>query len=349
MTTTASAPPELRSNPSADPLLSALSQRRVIFVGGKGGVGKTTHSASLACRLAASGRKVLLISTDPAHSLGDVLQRQLSQTAQALTPHLSALELNPQEMIERHFAQVAQTIRGYAKPEMLPKIQQHLDAAKSSPGAEEAAVLEAICQHITDHRTRGFDHVVFDTAPTGHTLRLLELPQMMGAWTQGLLAQQQRQQQLREAALPFWQQQQRDQTALSDARHARWQTALQVLEKRQALFGEAGRILNDATSTSIVLVMTPEMLPLAETRRAAAQLRQFKLPCQHLIINQIMPAPAADDAPFWHQRHQRQQEILARIREDLPDLHHHPYTLQALDVRGIAALTAFGDQARMPA
>ena len=88
---------------------------------------------------------------------------------------------------------------------MLPRLREHLEAAKSSPGAEEAAMLEAICRHVVEQRQQGFQHLVFDTAPTGHTLRLLELPKMMGAWTEGLLAQQGQQQKLREAALPFWQ------------------------------------------------------------------------------------------------------------------------------------------------
>ena len=172
-----------------DRLLQSLQDRPLLFVGGKGGVGKTTHAASLACRLAALGRKVLVVSTDPAHSLGDVLQEKLSGTARALDDNLSALELDPSRMVDEHFAAVEKTIAAYARPEMLPRLREHLEAAKSSPGAEEAAMLEAICLHVVEQRQQGFQHLVFDTAPTGHTLRLLELPKMMGAWTEGLLAQ----------------------------------------------------------------------------------------------------------------------------------------------------------------
>ncbi|WP_234395647.1 ArsA family ATPase [Neisseria weaveri] len=326
-----------------DKLLQSVQNKPVLFVGGKGGVGKTTHAASIACRLAESGRKVLLVSTDPAHSLGDVLQTSLSGTIRQLTDNLSALELNPHKIVEQHFAQVEATLSGYAKPEMLPQLKQHLEASKSSPGAEEAAMLEALCRYVVHHRLMGFEQVVFDTAPTGHTLRLLELPQMMSAWTESLLAQQGRQQKLREAALPFWQKSEKENTVLSEAKSERWQKALQVLQKRQQLFAEAGKRLGDAAQTGIILVMTAEMLPLAETRRAVAQLHHFNLPCGHLIVNQLMPEPEQNQ-PFWQQRYERQQEILLKIRQDFAGLQIYEYGLQAADIRGTEALAEFGKQ-----
>lgn len=329
-----------------DALTQALKDRPLIFVGGKGGVGKTTHAASLACRLAGLGRKVLVISTDPAHSLGDVLRVSLSGNIQALTGHLSALELNPHQMVDQHFAQVEKTIAAFARPEMLPRLREHLAAAKSSPGAEEAAMLEAICRHVVDHRQAGYDHLVFDTAPTGHTLRLLELPKMMSAWTEGLLAQQGRQQQLRDAALPFWKKSQTKHPIMDEMKHQRWQQALDVLERRQTLFSDAGRLLADRDHTRIVLVMTPEMLPLAETRRAVEQLHHFRLPCEHLIINQVMPE-MADENPFWQQRQARQQGIIQQIRTDLGQLRQFYYGLQSGDIRGIEALTRFGEDGLM--
>ncbi|MDO4904821.1 MAG: ArsA family ATPase [Lautropia sp.] len=330
-----------------DTLLADLKQKPLIFVGGKGGVGKTTHAASLACRLAAQRHRTLLISTDPAHSLGDVLDTPLSDVARLLNPFLSVLELDPGNMVEQHFTQVEQIIAGYARPEMMSKLRTFLQAARSSPGAEEAAMLEAICQHIVSHRARGFEHLVFDTAPTGHTLRLLELPQMMRTWTDTLLKQQQKQQELRDAALPLWEKAQSERTVMNEERNQRWQKAADVLRARQQLFTQAAGLLADAVHTSIVLVMTPEMLPLAETRRTVEQLKHFHLPCRHLIINRVIPVPADDD-PFWHRRHDRQQLILSRIRSDLAGLQHHLYTLQPDDIRGIDALIRFGESGRIP-
>ena len=218
-----------------------------------------------------------------------------------------------------------------------------------SPGAEEAAMLEAMCRHIVDHAQSGYDIVVFDTAPTGHTLRLLELPQMMRMWTDGLLAQQAAQNRFREAAQPFWQNEKDPALAaanpLSETRNRRWQEALDVLQRRRELFAEAAEILGDAGRCGIVLVMLPEMLPLEETRRAIAQLAHFRLPCSDVIINQVIAAPQSD--PFWQQRLERQQEIVAVIEQDFAALNRHYFGLQATDVRGLQALRRFGNDGRI--
>lgn len=328
-----------------DELLKDLSSKSVIFVGGKGGVGKTTHAASLATRLAASGKKVLIVSTDPAHSLGDVVDRELTGDIIQLTDTLSAVEMSPHKMVDEHFEQVIKTIKAYARPDMLPKLKEHIEASKSSPGAEEAAMLEAMCNYIVHAPDMGFDHVVFDTAPTGHTLRLLELPKLMNAWTEGLMSQQGRQQKMREAAKPFWEKKNVEQTALmSEEKDSRWQQALDILKKRQNLFHRAGHILDNQDKCSIVLVMIPEMLPLAETRRAVHQLAHFNMPCRHLIINQVLPESEADNA-FWQSRYDRQASIIEAIEKDFPKQDRYYYTLQAKDIRGLEALQEFGASA----
>ena len=328
-----------------DELLKDLSTKSVIFVGGKGGVGKTTHAASFATRFAATGHKVLIISTDPAHSLGDVLDKQLSGEIMQLTDNLSALEMSPHKMIDEHFDQVMTTIKAYARPEMLPKLKEHIEASKSSPGAEEAAMLEAMCHYIVHAPEMGYDHVVFDTAPTGHTLRLLELPKLMNAWTEGLMSQQGRQQKMRDAAKPFWDRKNVEKPELmSDEKDGRWQQALEILKKRQKLFHDAGHILDSQEKCSIVLVMIPEMLPLAETRRAVDQLAHFNMPCRHLIINQVLPKPT-DDNEFWLSRYERQAGIIEHIEKDFPKQHRYYYALHAKDIRGLDALREFGASA----
>lgn len=325
-------------------LMSDLKKRPIIFVGGKGGVGKTTHAASIACRLAAMGKRVLIISTDPAHSLGDVLKCALSGNIERIHDTLFALELDVEALTDRHFANIFNTLSSYTKPEMLKKMRQHFETSKSSPGAKEAALLEAICHHLVNYEALGFDHVVFDTAPTGHTLHLLELPKMMQAWTDSLLAQHGEQNRLREAALPFWKQQSRETSLLSDATQTRWEKALNVLQIRRELFAQAGKVLHDRTQTTIILVMIPEALPFEETRRALAQLQHVKLPCQHIILNQILPKTQADH-PFWQQRQQRQQIIFAQIRRELSSVFRHDFALQATDIRGVTDLATWGNEA----
>ena len=181
-------------------LIEQLAAQPIIFVGGKGGVGKTTTAAALASHYASQQKKTLIVSTDPAHSLGDVLNIRLSNEKTAVTAYLDAIELNPDIIVDAHFAQVERTITAYANPDMMPKIREHLRLSKSAPGAQEAAMLESMCQHLVSAADANYEHIIFDTAPTGHTLRLLVLPEMMGAWTDGLLAQQRRQAKLRSVA-----------------------------------------------------------------------------------------------------------------------------------------------------
>ena len=149
---------------------------------------------------------------------------------------------------------------------MLGKLKEHLNLAKESPGAQEAATLEAICKLICD--TKEFEHIVFDTAPTGHTIRLLSLPTIMSAWTDGLMRHQKEQEKVKNAAETFW-------NKKPDYKHNpfrpsaknRWERALEKLQERKELFVKANEILLDPKKTSIFLVMIPQILPLEETKK----------------------------------------------------------------------------------
>ncbi len=188
-----------------------------------------------------------------------------------ITPYLDAIELNPDIIVDAHFAQVERTIMAYANPDMMPKIREHLRLSKSAPGAAEAAMLESMCQYLVAAADEGYEHIVFDTAPTGHTLRLLVLPEMMGAWTDGLLAQQRRQAKLRSVATRLDSSSDHSKNVANPfEKHKpdRWEQAVSVLEKRKELFRQAGALLHDREQTAILLVMTADVLPLAETKRA---------------------------------------------------------------------------------
>ena len=327
-------------------LISQLQQQPIIFVGGKGGVGKTTTAASIAVSLAKLGRNTLIISTDPAHSLGDALKMQLSERITKVAINLAAVELNPAHIVEQHFAQVEQTIRGYANPDMLPKIKEYLHLSKSAPGAEEAAMLEAMCRYLVQE-TQNFDHVIFDTAPTGHTLRLLMLPEMMGAWTDGLLAQQRRQAKLKSVARHLGDTSSHTHShkdgqlsnPFAKAPSDRWSQAVEVLEKRKQLFRQAGQKLHDAKQTAIVLVMIPEMLSLQETERACQQLNAAQMPCAAVVVNQLIQQQQHDE--FWQQRADRQAQIVKKIEHSFADYPRYYVPLKAEDIRGVEALTDF--------
>ena len=330
-------------------LVEQLKAQPIIFIGGKGGVGKTTTAAALASYYASQQQKTLIVSTDPAHSLGDVLDTQLNNAKTAISPYLDAIELNPDVIVDEHFSQVERTIKSYANPDMMPKIREHLRLSKSAPGAQEAAMLESMCQHLVEAADAGYEHIIFDTAPTGHTLRLLVLPEMMGAWTDGLLAQQRRQAKLRSVANHLDSHNQTRSSAgqknsdhdvpnpFAAKKSDRWEQAVAVLEKRKALFRQAGLLLHDRGQTAIVLVMTADVLPLAETKRAVSQLEDSKLPPAAIVVNQLITPTQAD--AFWQHRAERQQQLLQDIESSFPHYPLYPIHLQKTDVRGTDALS----------
>ena len=328
-------------------LVDQLSTQPIIFIGGKGGVGKTTTAAALASYYAYQQKKTLIVSTDPAHSLGDVLKVRLNNEKTAITPYLDAIELNPDVIVDAHFAQVESTIKSYANPDMMPKIREHLRLSKSAPGAQEAAMLESMCQHLITAADANYEHIIFDTAPTGHTLRLLVLPEMMGAWTDGLLAQQRRQAKLRSVANHLDNHNQKSSqkninkkdvpNPFAQKKSDRWEQAVAVLEKRKQLFRQAGILLHDRSQTAIVLVMTADVLPLAETKRAIEQLEESKLTPAAIVINQLIAPMQSDE--FWRLRAERQQQLLQDIENSFSNYPLYPIYLQQTDVRGTEALS----------
>ena len=340
-------------------LNQSLQQMPIIFVGGKGGVGKTTTAAALAVRFAASKERTLLISTDPAHSLGDVFDTTFAHQKTGVTEYLDVIELDPDFIIDEHFAKVERTISGYANPDMLPKIREHLQLSKSAPGAQEAAMLEAICRQLIEAVEAGYDHVIFDTAPTGHTLRLLVLPEMMEAWTDGLLTQQRRQAKLKSAAdhltpkatshsnpnsqsnLNRTRKAQLSNPFAKDNPSDRWSQAVEVLSRRKNLFKQSGALLHDTAKTAVVLVMTADTLPIAETYRAVQQLKAANLTPKAIVINQLIQANQSD--PFSQQRATRQHKLLLDIQHKFTDYSQYKLYLQQSDIIGIEALRRLSD------
>ncbi len=299
----------------------------IIFIGGKGGVGKTTISSSLALKLAKQGKKTLIVSTDPAHSLGDALNQKLSSNILHVNENLYAQELDTQKITNEHFKNIEDTLRGYAKPEMFKKIKEHLELSKHSPGASEAAMLEAICKILL--QTDEYEHIVFDTAPTGHTMRLLAMPSLMQVWTDGLMARQTKKENLKNAAEKFWKGE-KENNPFSPTLQNRWDRAYEKLNERKELFEKANLILTNQSACNVFLVLIPQILPFEETKRALKQLDDFKIKCGGIFINQIIPLNQTEE--FWKKQLQKQNDVLKRIKT----LHVKKYfiELSPQDLRG---------------
>jgi arsenite/tail-anchored protein-transporting ATPase len=328
---------------AADPHLK-LGTQRILFVGGKGGVGKTTTASAIGLRLADRGERCLIVSTDPAHSLGDLWNRSIGDKEEALAPNLWGLEIDPEAQVDAHLRTVKQTMRSLVNPELFPEIERQMSLAKLSPGAVEAAMLERMSELMAG--TDRFDRVIFDTAPTGHTLRLLSLPEIMAAWTDGLLKHRQRSDswntalktlQPRKGAgddLNFLD------AAAEDVEDQRSNRIREVLLERRRKFYQARRLLLDPATTGFILVLIPEKLPILESRKAVESLDAYDVPILGLVVNRVLPDEPLGE--FLERRREQEGTYLAQIHASFSKLPRVFVPLMARDVEGPEALRAVG-------
>lgn len=304
-----------------------LLSRSILFFGGKGGVGKTTLAAAYAILSAERGARTLLVSTDPAHSTGDVLERPLGAEPREVLPRLWAMEIDPEAETERYIADVKARVREVSAPRLLAEVEREIDVARVSPGAEEAALFDRFSELMQRAGTE-YDRVVFDTAPTGHTLRLLSLPELMAAWIEGLLSRRRK----LNALGRMW----RNVAGAAAGGQRADDPVLEILERRRERFRRARALVRDRSRTAFAFVLTPERLPILETRKAVAALDKYGIPVGAVFINRVLPEHAAGE--FLARRRERERAYLAEIEHVFAG---HPLIRLPLfetDVQGIDAL-----------
>ena len=228
-----------------------LLDRHVLFFGGKGGVGKTTCAAATALAASRMGRRVLLVSTDPAHSTSDIFERAIGPEPTELLPSLHAMEIDAGAESRRYVAGVKEHIAKLFGHSILKEANRQIDLAATMPGAEEVALFDRMGALIRGEDPR-FDLIIFDTAPTGHTLRLIRMPELMEAWIKALSRS-------RRAMLGADQDDRQDPIMIS------------LTERLDRLRELRARLVSGRT-TGFVLVLIPERLPIEETARAIVQL-----------------------------------------------------------------------------
>lgn len=324
---------------SCHPLL--LASQRLLLFSGKGGVGKTTLTCALARQLAQVDpqRRLLLMSTDPAHSLGDVLQISVTDVAQPLPdrPNLQVRALQA-EILLQSFRQtygpalelIAERGSWFGREDLLPI----WDLAW--PGVDELMAILEVNRLLAREEV---DTVILDTAPTGHTLRLLELPDFLDNLLAVFATFQAKHREIAQALTGTYRPDE------ADAFLAQLQGELEGGKAR----------LTTPESTSAWLVMIPEQLSVAETRRFCQQLQNRRVPIGGLLVNQVLLArennsqpslPAALPSPLYSARQQEQRRVLKALQEELPgySIWVCPYQLQ--EPVGLAALDELVQQLR---
>jgi len=270
--------------------MRALIDKRVLFFGGKGGVGKTTCASAMALAASRAGKRVLLVSTDPAHSTSDMFERPIGPEPVLLLPNLHGLEIDGAFETGRYVKTVKEQISSLFGHHILKEASRQIDLAASMPGAEEMALFDRIGALIRGEDDR-FDLIVFDTAPTGHTLRLIRMPELMEAWIRALSRS-------RRAMLGIEQDDATDPVMMSLSGR------LEHLREFRA------RLLSPRIS-AFVLVLVAERLPIEETARAIEQLNDAGVTIGGMVVNRVLPETSPD--PFLRSRHAQERIYLDEI------------------------------------
>ncbi|MCL3862454.1 ArsA family ATPase [Actinotalea sp. K2] len=312
-------------------LLELAASRRVLVVGGKGGVGKTAVASALALSQARRGRRVLLVSTDPAHNLGHLWQQVVGDRGSALAPDLDGVEVDPVETTRAHLTAVGETMRRLMPEHLAGEVDRHLAQAQDAPGMHEAAILERVAETL-DEATDSYDLCVVDTAPSGHTTRLLGLPASLSTWTEGLLRRQDRAQRFTTAEHNL------GEPRAEPSRAARDQEIRRVLQRRLDRFDRLRATLVDHAGTAFVVVLAAERLPVLETVELTRELRRTGVDVAAAVVNKRSPA---DAGAFLAGRRVQEEVHLRTLRAELPDLATIEVPLLAEDVLGHDALVRF--------
>ncbi|QDZ39411.1 ArsA family ATPase [Euhalothece natronophila Z-M001] len=310
-----------------------LDNQRLIFVGGKGGVGKTTTAAALSLIAADQGRRCLVVSTDPAHSLADIFETSIGDRESPLTSNLWGVEIDPESEADRYIATVKQNLRSLVKPALYSEIDHQMNLTRQAPGSLEAALLERITS-LMEKGLNNYDTIVFDTAPTGHTLRLLSLPQLMSTWVDGLLSHRERSAQLDKRFRQLGD----GKALLAEEKQTdeRTEKIRQILTERQRRFYRARRLLLEPQTTAFVLVLIPERLPILESQKALQSLQDNDIPLAGMVINRVLPQQPLGD--WFEKRRVQEAGYLEEIQQQFRHLPQITVPLFSKDIYGVTTL-----------
>ena len=280
---------------------------KYLFYTGKGGVGKTSVACSTAVALADNGKKVLLVSTDPASNLQDVFETELDGKGVAIksVPNLVVANLDPIQSAAEYRESVIAPYRGKLPEAVLKNMEEQL----SGSCTVEIAAFNEFSNFITDDTVaKEYDYIIFDTAPTGHTLRMLQLP---SAWS----------------------------NFISENTHgASCLGQLSGLESRKQVYKKAVSTLADKDMTTLMLVSRPDYAPLKEADRASSELRELGIENQLLIINGVL---TSFDDEVSRKLYEKQQIAMGNIPVKLKEIFTVQIPLRAYNIMGLSNIRSF--------
>ncbi|MCA1753509.1 MAG: TRC40/GET3/ArsA family transport-energizing ATPase [Spirochaeta sp.] len=285
-----------------------MSQTQYIFFSGKGGVGKTTMACATAVQNADQGKRTLIITTDPASNLSDVFETEIGHQIRPLgVDNLWGMEIDPDKATEEYRERTLAPMRA-VMPESVIKV---LEEQFNSPCTTEIASFDRFVDFMAgedgDEGT-GYDVVIFDTAPTGHTLRMLELPV---DWSKHI-----------------------EESAKGTGNTCIGPVA--SIQENKKKYDEATRLLGDPSRTEFTFVLQPEGTSVYETQRASKELAQIGVKKTQLIVNGIL-AEEICDTPFFRSRYDMQQNYLKRISEEFDVPVKHMYQRNG-EIKGVQGL-----------
>ena len=287
--------------------LSNLKLTKYLFFTGKGGVGKTSAACATAVTLADAGKKIMLISTDPASNLQDVFSTELNNKGVSIkdVPNLFVANFDPEEAAREYRESVVAPYRGKLPDVVINNMEEQL----SGSCTVEIAAFNEFSNFITDEKTSvEYDHIIFDTAPTGHTLRMLQLP---SAWS----------------------------NFISESTHgASCLGQLSGLESKKEVYKNAVKNLSDKEKTTLILVSRPEPSPLKEAERASEELQDIGVKNQILILNGILQE---HDDYLTNAIYEKQQNALSNIPQSLKAIETYSIPLRPYNVTGLENVRAF--------
>lgn len=276
---------------------------KIIFFGGKGGVGKTSSATSYGLFCAQKGYKTLIVSTDPAHSLGDIFEVEMGNGIKELDPNLYGLEIDPEAIGRAYIKRTKLEMQKTLSPILIEEIERQIDAMVVSPGTEEAAIFDELVKIINNY-SKEYDLLIFDTAPTGHTVRLLSLPELMGAWMDTLISR-------RREALELRKMSDTNSRKIDDDKFFN-DPVLKILITRKEEYEKTRNILIDNQKALFIFVLTPEKLPIIETQKAINILSKYGIQIGGIIINKVLPKENISDN-FLLKRKETEKIYLQKI------------------------------------